>query len=231
MDRDPHNVADDENGDEEREIPGAAIILDGWFNPGIIHPRWFVSTELLSEEEARVAEQDQALKVTSEASEFKVSGYVFRCRRERLRVASTLGATDFDAVKKVVVGTLTHLPHMPVRVASLNRSAHIPVDRDRWTKLTDRLAPPDARNEILPGSAMSSMTMRLGEDETDFLEVTVESSLRVPGGAFVSVIKRLVFPVDEDDRGANRACAAIGEQWTPLQEQAERIIERVRDNA
>ena len=147
MAEDLYDGTDEENGDE-REVTGAAIVLDGSFNPGIIHPYWFLANGMLAEAEAEEASQKGT--TTSEASEFTVADYAFRCRRTRLRVASTIESAEVDKVRDVVVDTLRVLPHMPVRVAFLNRSAHIPLDREPWRALADRLYLRAAGMKIFP---------------------------------------------------------------------------------
>src|SRR4051812_8141337 len=105
--------------DDEREIVGVAVILDGSFNPGIIHPYWFVANGMMSREEAESA---TGVRVGADFGEFLVPDFAFRCRRDRLRVASPVRSENFERIFRIVLRTLEVLPHMPVRTLSLNRS-------------------------------------------------------------------------------------------------------------
>lgn len=221
----PQEDRESEEGYDEREIPGAAVILDGSFNPGIMHPYWFVAYGIISQEEADAAAE--TVTVGTEHSHFALKELAFRSQRRRLRVASTIGSEDFERVASIVVQTLTVLPHMPVQALSLNRSAHVPLEPARWDSLATRLAPPEHWTEVLEGASMASVTMRVPDgEEAGSLEVLVEASQRVTG-AFVSVIKRIEFPADARSLGNERARAAIQKEWAPLTGRAEDIIERI----
>src|SRR5689334_7508530 len=114
---------------DQSPIPGAAIVLEGWFYPGIVHPRWFLQQGILTTDETEWAEgrEERPPRTGVDFSEFEAPGFLFTCQRRSLRVASTVGAPEFNRLAEVLFATLEHLPHMPARAVSMTRSLHLPL--------------------------------------------------------------------------------------------------------
>lgn len=120
------------------EIDGASIVILGSFNPGIFHPLWFKTNELVRPQEADNAN----LKViVPDVAEFSVDWFSLNVLRNHFQVRTTDSA-HFGPIRDLVLGSFHILEHTPVRAIGLNRDMHFKMEsEEKWHGFGHLIAP------------------------------------------------------------------------------------------
>jgi hypothetical protein len=172
----------------ERSVISTSIVALGRFNPAIIHPAWFERFEILPPSDIEGIEPDLRL-VSPDISIFQIGW---------LRVQATIDHFELSTVEEdrvlplrdVGVNIFTQLLHTPVAAIGINRLAHLPLKQGgTWENLRSELAPPKPWGDDVSDTDLASITVLRDHspDRASYVRVTVEPSLRIPGGLYIAV--------------------------------------------
>ncbi len=138
------------------EKDGAAIVLNGDFNPKIFHPSWLALQKLIREQEAAEAQ----VEVTSrEVAQFSLDWLVVQVVPDRFAAIAN-ERSRFESLLDLVVGVFTVLEHTPVTGAFVIRNMHYRMPtREAYKGFGDMLAPKPPWGELLTNIGLQSQTM------------------------------------------------------------------------
>lgn len=167
------------------DIDGASIAVRGSFNPGIFHPNWFRSNNLIRADEAENAK----LKVTHpEFSSFSAGQFELEVTRDTF-VLRTTDSAHFFPIRDLVYGTFSILKHTPVSFVGLNRMMHVQMpSEDTWHSFGDLIAPKDIWKGVMKDPGLISLTIQDPKKDPDkYMRVRIEPSERLELGVYVEV--------------------------------------------
>lgn len=203
------------------------VVFEGYINPAIFTVRWLTRENLVSEKEAEAA---TVRFMDADLSRFDVADFRVEVRRDRVTVAAAKALDDYTPVREFVQGIFEVLPHTPVHKSSMSKAIHTPLPPGGWQSLEKQLvadAPwlTERRLQVL------SLTGRRDDDRPGAVEVTVEPSQHVDGGAYIVATERADFPEvkppHEERLGARPALEVLAERWDPWQQRSDEIIRAI----
>lgn len=214
--------------DEPPAFETAVIVFEGFINPAIFTLMWMTKMDIVDEEEAKSAD---VRFMDPELSRFDVSHYRVEARRDRVTVASAKALETFWPVKDFVEGIFEALPHTPIGAISMSKAVHTKVAGEDFAALSEALIGTSAWSGALDAPRLEVLAVRADRDDDrpGWVEVTVEPSQQVAGGAYIVATERLEFadPI-ENLRGARDALDALADRWGPWLDRADEIIATLR---
>lgn len=212
------------------ELESTDIVMVGSFNPGIFHPAWLSSRGLLPEGDA---EEAQINIVTPDVSQFSTEWLTVEVLAGRLRLATNL-PPYYPSLRDLALGVLRLLPQTPISAIGFNYLAHFKLKNDDvWHLLGHRLAPKDLWAQILKNPGMRRLVIEAQrEDERDgYVLITVEPSMRVQPGVFVSTNDHYAGPPIEKGEGATWALDVINDCWDESTEKSHGYLRAIVEHA
>lgn len=161
------------------------LVIKGSFNPALFSPAWLRANGIIGDAEHENAEVEV---ITQDVAQFKCVWLSVTVTREALQFG-TDRVEEFERVRDATVATLELLPHVPLAVMGINRSAHFEVGGvEAWHRLGDTLAPKEMWEGALQLAGMKSVTLWgvRPDQHSGRVQVTVEPSSVVKFGIFVS---------------------------------------------
>jgi hypothetical protein len=210
--------------DRENEV--LSIVVLGEFNPAIFQPAWFGSQELIRQGEANTATIEI---VHRDVSIFTTEWLRVQVTRDRLHM-QTERDSDFDALRDVVVGTLTLLRHSPTKVVGVNHDLTVRFrDRKQFDELGWLLSPMRLWVEVLERPGVAQLQEQ-GE-RTDQYEGYVRARIEPMGDgslrAIVGANDHFVLSDESSAASTEQIAALLVEEWKPIASRAARIIDHV----
>jgi hypothetical protein len=222
------------------DIGGATLVFVGSFNPAILHPEWFAAQGLLTPEEAeqveeRAAREEGVLTVTADVTVFQTDWFILQATSDRLLLGTSERTSEsFFPLRDLALGVLTILRHTPVEQMGMNHTRHIGLSEGRWDAFSHSIAPPTSWTALLDATpelaSIQIRTERVGYEAPGFVAITVEPSVRIPSGVFVSVNDHVELPRDPSS-GATVAAQVLRDHWETSHESANHLFQRVKERA
>lgn len=188
----------------------ANVVLKGPFNPGIFSPSWLFANGVIGAAEYN----ESAVEfITADVARFKC-GWLSTTVTQGALQLETKDVDEFERLRDAVVAILNLLPHVPLGVMGINRSAHFEVGGvDAWHKVGDTLAPKSVWEPVLTLPGMKSVTLWgvRPDSHAGRIQVTVEPSSMIQLGVFVAhndhfeLIDVAEQPTSRDDESFRRA--------------------------
>jgi hypothetical protein len=210
----------------ERESELLSIVVIGEFNPTIFQPAWFGTQELIRQGEADAATVEI---VHRDVSIFTTEWLRVQVTRDRLHV-QTERESDFDALRDLVVGTLSLLRHTPTRVVGVNHDATIRFqDRDQYDNLGWRLSPRELWDEVLqrPGVALLQEQGERPDKYAGYIRVKVEPILDNSMRSVVGVNDHFILSRNPSAASTDTTIQLLMDEWKPIASRAAQIIDHV----
>jgi hypothetical protein len=101
----------------------ANVVVKGIFNPGIFSPSWLHANGVIGTAEYNNA---QIELITPDVAKFVCVWLDVTVTRDALQLATT-EVVEFERLRDAVVAVLELIPHVPLAVMGINRSAHFDV--------------------------------------------------------------------------------------------------------
>lgn len=149
----------------------ANVVVKGNFNPGIFSPSWLHANGVIGHGEH---EDSKVEVITPDIAKFRCGWLDVTVTRDALQLATTV---------------LDLLPHVPLAVMGMNRSAHFEVGGvDAWHRVGDTLAPKSLWEDTLVLAGMKSITVWgvRPDRHSGRIQVTVEPSSVLTLGIYVA---------------------------------------------
>jgi len=202
------------------ELDGAAVTLNGSFNPKIFQPQWFARQNLLPQAEADAAEIQI---IHPQVCQFQTERFHVQVTLEQFTMATKPNTTS-EPLRDLVVGTFFILEHTPVSAMGTNRMMHFPTSsQDEWHRIGDALAPKDLWAPVLVGRpGLESLDISAYPDgQTKYrVNVKVQPSRLITNGVYFEVNNHHVAP-NED--GLRSCMAVLRDSWEEKQNAALKI--------
>jgi len=207
----------------DRDSELLSIVVLGEFNPAIFQPAWFANEGLLRPGEADAAEveiihRDVAI-FTAEWVRVQVTHDRMHIRTER--------ESDFDALRDLVVGTLSLLRHTPTYVVGVNHDATLRFrDRDHFDDFGWRLSPPEIWDGALerPGVAQLQEQGLRPDDFDGYVRVGVEPILDNSYRAVVGVNDHYLLSPRPAADSTGRINDLLVAEWKAIASRSVQII-------
>jgi len=222
------------------DIGAATLVFVGAWNPAILHPRWFASEGLLTDQEVDHVEENAQrgegiLTVTGEVTVFDTEWFLLQATSERLILATSERTSEsFLPLRDLALGVLTVLRHTPIQQMGMNYTKHIGLSEGRWERFSDLIAPSTAWSQLLPRAtevtSVQVKTERTAFEAPGFIGITVEPSVRIAGGAYVSVNDHVELP-SEPAAGAAAAARVLRDHWEASHEAATQLFQGIKERA
>ena len=210
------------------ELDGAAITLNGSFNPKIFQPQWFALQGLLSQNEADEADVQI---IHPQICQFQTERFHFQVTPEQFSV-STKPNTTSEPLRDLVTGVFFILEHTPITAMGINRLMHFKVEsQEIWHRIGDNLAPKRFWEPVVKGRpGMESLSISaIPEGETKFrLNIKVEPSRLTVDGVYFEINNHHVAP---DSAGLSSCMAILRDTWEEKQNAAFNIAIHVIQQA
>jgi hypothetical protein len=151
------------------EVFGSQVVVVGSFNPPVLTPGWLEANKLIGSGDAEFAMQNESLAITPEISRFETEWFTVQILKQQFALMSKGPVTP--ALKDLLVGIFTLLPHTPVTAIGLNSIAHYRIGTTAdYHMIGDVLAPKEIWNTFYPESkrqnvGLESITMVINPSE------------------------------------------------------------------
>jgi hypothetical protein len=222
------------------DIGGATLVFVGSFNPAILHPAWFAGQDLLTDNEVERVEQKAAAEeavftVTPDVTVFETDWFILQATSDRLLLGATERRTEsFLPLRDLAIGVLTILRHTPVEQMGMNHTRHMGLSEGRWDAFSKALAPPKSWEGLLSSEpTLATLRVRMPRttyDAAGFIAVTVEPSLRISDGVYVSVNDHVDLPTSPTG-GATAAVEVLRDHWEASYEEANELFRQIKQRA
>lgn len=167
---------------EGTEIDSSAIVLRGNFKPKEIYPAWLFKNELISEEDLNTCRIDI---IHPDACTFGFDWIQFTGDRDLLQAEVPNSNAYSEKLRDIIIGLLSVMPDLNIRVLGINRSIHVPLDsEDLWHAVGDYLAPKEVWRSLSEGRpGMATLTIESPREKPlGYLRTIVEPSRRLGEG-------------------------------------------------
>jgi hypothetical protein len=162
-----------------------SIVVRGVFDPTALTPRWLHAGGLISEADYRDVEIE--LLIPDQIFRYKTSIFNFDFQRTYLQL-STDYEQEFEGLRDVAVGILSHAADITISVLGLNRNVNISVpDYERYHRIGDTLMPKTPWEDILQIPGMRGLLIGgiRPDNYAGRIDVRVEQSVSVRPGIFI----------------------------------------------
>lgn len=205
---------------------GNTLVVTGAFAPAMFHPSWFERYDLLGKNEVSAAASSANLLVSEEISLFKVAGFDFDIRPNRMQIGTTQESL-FEATRDLMCSLLEVIDGAPVQQIGINWTAHYSTASSQaWHKAGDVLVPKIFWSTIWPKHVgMSNLALQLErqDDKKGHINMTFQPSPVIPNGVFLAVNDHYEL---KDDKAVFSGDAAkqLRSLWAQSKEMADKLI-------
>lgn len=210
------------------ELSGVSIVVAGPLNPAVLHPTWFLTNDLIAENEAEHALTD--LIVSPGLTAFTADWLSVQATQEKAVFATVEEAHELQ-LRDLVRGVLDLQAHNPVDALGVNSDAHYRIRTiEEWHAIGDRFVPKDFWEPVFEGDwrkrtptsdqrvGLRTMTVEVWRPEGfDYVRVEVAPSLRVqPWGVYVGINAHFQLTTADAKGTAADAARVLGENWDEI---------------
>ena len=181
--------------------------------------------ELLLEAEADKAEVQV---ITPQMSDLKFLDFGLQVLQNRLTI-KTVDVSKGTKINDLVVGILTKLPHTPITAAGINHGLHLETgSEENWHRIGNWLVP---RKPVWlglyekPGMTSVSIVAPRGGQFAGNTSVTVQPSLQVPHGVYVT--SNFDYRPPQQGETASAVREFIRSEWKSAIKEATRVAEQI----
>lgn len=213
------------------KLKQVSVVLIGDFNPAMFQPEWFSKNEIISVEDAHIAEDnsDHPLLVTSQLTIFRTSLLDVKIEQKKFSVSCT--KEPYLTVKDFITKTFESLSGVTIRAYGFNYSAHYDVGgREKQNFIGDVLAPKEQWKSLFGddlanidmNSGMSSIRMvKVKADGDGQITVVVEPSNFEKSGVFMTCNDHT--NVDKINNSAGEVMVKLGGSFISILENLKAI--------
>lgn len=209
---------------------GSTIVVIGAFAPAMFHPSWFARYHLLGEKEVAVAAESKNLLVSTDISLFKVAGFDFDIKANRIQIGTTQESL-FGATRDLMCGVLEVIDGVRIEQIGMNWTAHYSTpSRSAWHAAGDKLVPKTFWSSVWPKHVgMSNLTLQLErvDEEKGSVNVAFQPSSVVENGVFVSVNDHYDLKNTGKELYSSEAANYIRSRWDQSKAMAEKLFDDV----
>gem|GEM_PF-557094 len=210
-----------------RESEEASIVLVGSFNPAIFHPEWFVSHELIPQDDIKDANVEI---VHQDLSKFSLQWLGIDVLRNKF-IARTHDPSNFSALKDLMFSVFKILYHTPISQLGMNLITIYRIDTEEiWHKIGDTLVPKNIWEESLPKRiGMTSVAVQSPrQDSLDgFIRVIVSSVRSEFYGVSFNINSHVELNAKQHKETKYELTEIIAQYWEPALRVAREISERI----
>lgn len=176
---------------------GTSVVLVGHFNPAIIHPAWFSHHEVLPPSDLA---EDPDLKVVSPSlALFQIGWLSVQVTDDHFEL-STMESDRVVLMRDAAINIFALLSHTPLNAIGLNRTGHYPLEAGELERLREVVAPSAPWTLFDTSSELSSLTVQGARSDIDhpgYTRLTIEPSVRIESGVFISINDHFELDADE----------------------------------
>lgn len=188
------------------ELSGVTIVAAGSFNPAIVHPLWLAEKELIPENVAEHAMEQESAKqmmVSPQLASF-VADWLSVQVTPKQAVLATVDQGRAVDLRDLAKGFFDLLPETPVDALGINADSHFRTDgAAAWHAFGDRFLPKDFWEPLFQGDAwkprdttgsrvgMRAMTVEIQRSDPEvpgYVRIEIAPSTRIgPNGVYVGI--------------------------------------------
>lgn len=212
---------------EALQNQGNTFVVTGAFAPAMFHPSWFSRYELLGNQEVAVTAASQNLLVSTDISLFKIAGFEFDIRPDRMQIGATQESL-FGATRDLICSVLEILDGVPINQIGINWTAHYSTaSTSSWHAAGDKLVPKKFWSSVWPKHVgMSNLALQLERDD-DFkgaINLAFQPSSIVTNGVFFSINDHYDVKSTGKEFCSVDAAKHIQTRWNPSKIMAEKLF-------
>lgn len=221
------------------ELGGVSIVGAGAFNPAIVHPRWLLDKELISENAADDAVKENFVS-TPELTVFTADWVSVQVSLQQAVFATVEEGRELD-LRDLARGVLDLLPETPVNAIGINADSHFRIEsEEEWHEIGDRFLPKDFWEPVFEqgdwqrrsaGQAVGLRTMTVEatrEDGTGYVRMEVGPSVRVqPNGVYTGANAHFQLSTEEQRGNAYQAARLIDQRWDETRQLERALLDRL----
>lgn len=167
------------------DIFASQVVVVGSFNPPVLTPSWLEANKLIGSGDAEFAMQSESLAITPEISRFETEWFSIQILKQQFALMSKGPVTP--ALKDLLIGIFTLLPHTPVTAIGLNSIAHYRIGTTAaYHMIGDILAPKPIWNKFYPDSKKQNVGL-------ESLTVVINSVARGEDISPMARVKRITL--------------------------------------
>lgn len=209
---------------------GNTLVVVGAFAPAMFHPLWFARYDLLGAHEVAVAAKSTNLLVSNDISLFKISGFDFEIRPNRLQIGTTQ-ESFFQPTRDLVCSLLEIIDSAPVEMIGINWTAHYATQsRSAWHAAGDKLVPKKFWETVWPKHVgMSNLSLELERVDNDKGKVNLsfQPSSVVENGVYFSINDHYELKSTGKEIYSTEAAKFLLSRWDASKDMAERLFQDV----
>ena len=211
---------------KEPKYQAMTIVFLGDFNPKIFQPAWFVSENLLKEEESNKIMEGNLIIIDSDLLQFRLPDWLLlRVVKKRFQISLTHEAF-YEVGRDLIYGTFKILRHTPIDKMGINLEMHFQMESEKeWHAVGDFYAPKKPWEKILKKPVLASIIMEeIRPDEyKGFIRVKIEPSTQVkPNGVSIDINDHFEISNPESNIGCTEIIEIFEKSW-------EKSIKRSKD--
>lgn len=208
----------------------AVCVVVGSFAPSMFHPMWFERYGLLGTQEATAGAAPEKVLITEDISLFKVAGFDFDIRPDRVQIGTTQ-ENLFGAVRDLVSSTLNILEANKITAVGLNWATHLNLGSEAaWHSAGHKMIPIDMWKGIWPKHVgMRNVTLELvrADELAGYVQVSVQPSRVLGHGMYIGINDHFDLGKGPVRYGAD-AAKLIDEKWESSSKMAQKMFEDLR---
>ena len=196
-------------------IVGTSVVLVGRFNPAIIHPAWFAHHEVLPPSDLA---EDPDLKVVSPSlALFQIGWLTVQVTDDHFEL-STMESDRVVLMRDAAINIFALLSHTPLNAIGLNRPPHYPLGDGQLQRIREVVPPSPPWTLFETPSELSSLTVqgaRADFAHPGYIRLTIEPSVRIVNGIFISINDHFELDVDELEphERTGKAMEILDQSW------------------
>lgn len=224
------------------DIFGSSIIAVGAFNPAIFSPEWLERNQLIGEGDAEDAKKAPSLMISQQVTIFETDWFAFQVLTNQFSMTSKGPLTP--AIKDLVVGILSLVPHTPITAIGLNFVGHFRLANEaEYHKIGDVLAPKAIWSTLYPDGhavGLADLSIRIQDGERgqtprsgNEKRISVQPSNKLKVGVLLSFNdhREILESGGDGMTAAEQAAAIVDSDWQHSWDDAVRVFGSVLSQA
>ena len=214
---------------QEPKYQAMSIVFLGNFNPKIFQPAWFVSENLIKEEEQDKIDNGNLIIIDSDLLQFRLPDWLLlRVVKNRFQISVTNEAF-YEEGRDLVYGTFKILKHTPISKMGINLEMHFQMEsEEKWHALGDFYAPKKPWEKILKKPGLSSLIIE--EQRPDkykgFIRVKIEPTMQIvkKNGVLIDINDHFETSNPETNIGCAEIIEIFEKSWEKSLKRSKDII-------